>query len=202
MEKQKIIGVDIDNTLFSCRSLLYNIAAKLKVPVSKRKLKYAEVPYCQDPKVNPLLKGIFKFFNPNKYQEFPEAVKSLNSLYDEGFEIHLLNSRPNINIFVTSVQEWLNNHGVKYHKLIVGCNDKPKYISENNVDILIDDLSKTCKEAEVVGSKSIIFRGSLKQKLQEGKPEKKLKYSNIATSWKSVLKKIKDIFAEKDVEQE
>lgn len=67
---------------------------------------------------------------------------------------------------------------------------------------MIDDLSKTCKEAEVVGSKSIIFRGSLKQKLHEGKLEKRLKYSNIATSWKIVLKKIKDIFKEKEVEQE
>ncbi len=196
MEKQRKIGIDIDNTLFFCPSIIYNIAAKLKFSSSKNKLKFSEIPYRKDVKVNKIWKYAFSFFNPRKYKEFPAAIDTINKLHEEGNQIFLITSRPVLAPFVSSLQEWLNGHNVSYDKLIMGCSNKSAYVAQNNIALLIDDLQRNCKEVEEVGAKTIMFKGSLKTRGGEFKMSKS---ANIVNSWKMVLDKVQELFKEEAI---
>ena len=187
MEKTLKIGIDIDNTLVCCKSFLYNLTAKLKFSSIKHNLKFVEIQKQQEIKRTKgylFLQKMFKFFNPDAYEIFPQAIETLNYFQEKGYEVQLITSRPNMSCFVTSLKELLIKHNVPYDKLIAGCNNKPLYVQQNNIDILIDDLPKNCKEVEYLGKKSICFQATLKE-------DKKLKkftgISSVSSTWSNVL---------------
>lgn len=197
MEETKIIGIDIDNTIFSCRSFLYNFAANLKFSSTNRKLKFSEVPFTENFKKTPLLFKIFPFFNSKNYKESVDAIQVINKLHDEGYQIYLITSRPNFSAFRTTLQEWFAEKGLKYDKLIMGCNNKPLFLYQNSIDLLIDDQASTCLEVEKMGIKSIQFQGFVKQK------ENKLKINqskNMSSSWSLIKEQISQIFNEEENE--
>lgn len=188
------IGIDVDNTLFYCNSLLYKIIAKFKFSSIKHKLKYTEVPIIKETKVNTFFRKVFKFFNPKAYKPCEEAIETINLLHNAGNKIVLITSRPAFGPFVSSLQEWLSSHDVCCDTLVMGCNNKTYYITKNNIDLLIDDLPKNCRDAEKVGQKSILYTGATKlngKKLKRGK-----NLSNIASTWKAVWNMVQGVVSD------
>lgn len=188
------IGIDVDNTLFYCNSLLYKIIAKFKFSSIKHKLKYTEVPICKETRVGSFYKNVFKFFDPKAYKPCGEAVETINLLHHIGNKIVLITSRPAFGPFVSSLQEWLSIHNVCCDTLVMGCNNKTQYISNNNIDLLIDDLPKNCRDAEKLGQKSILYTGVTKlndKKLKRGK-----NLCNIASTWKGVWSMIQGVVSD------
>lgn len=60
----------------------------------------------------------------------PDALSSVNSLYDKGHEIVFYTARSWPEYEMT--KDWLDRHGFKYHQLIMG---------KLNYDVFIDDRS-------------------------------------------------------------
>ncbi len=193
MEKLLKIGIDIDNTLVSCKSFLYNLTSTFKFSSIKNKLKYVEIDKNEKIKKSKaylFLKKVFKFFNPDQYEIFPEAIETINYFKDQGYEVQLITSRPKSPAFIYSLREVLQKYNVKYDKLIAGCNNKPQYVKEKGIDILVDDLPSICKEVEYIGKKSILFQGTIKD-------DKKLKrfegISTITTTWSAVRTRVEEL---------
>ena len=51
-------------------------------------------------------------------QPFPDALETINKLYDEGHQICFITSRTEDLKEITA--EWLNRHGFKYHSILCG----------------------------------------------------------------------------------
>ncbi len=49
---------------------------------------------------------------------YPDALETLNKWYDEGHVIYFFTSRTEAHREVT--EKWLNNHGFKYHGMVMG----------------------------------------------------------------------------------
>ena len=188
----KIIGVDLDNTMFTVRSLMYGFMNKFQ-SIKSSTGNFVEFSGKNHKKSNFLLKKLHKVFNPAKYHTYPRAIEAINYLRSIGFKVYFISSRPNISPIVNVTLEWLDNNNVRYDKVVLGCKNKAIYAKENDVDLMIDDYFATCQQLDKVGIRSILFKGSLKD--DEGQ-YKLLKYPNIAlaTSWLSIAQNVDHIF--------
>ena len=188
----KIIGVDLDNTMFTFRSLMYGLMNKFQ-SIKSSTGNFVEFSGKNHKKSNFLLKKLHKVFNPAKYHTYPRAIEAINYLRSIGFKVYFISSRPNISPIVNVTLEWLDNNNVRYDKVVLGCKNKAIYAKENDVDLMIDDYFATCQQLDKVGIRSILFRGSLKD--DEGQ-YKLLKPSNIAfaTSWFDIVQNVDKIF--------
>lgn len=188
----KIIGVDLDNTMFTFRSLMYGLMNKFQ-PIKSSTGNFAEFSGGNHKKANFLLKKLHKVFNPAKYHTYPRAIETINFLRSIGFKVYFISSRPNISPIINVTFEWLDKNDIKYDKVVLGCRNKAIYAKEKNVDLMIDDYFATCQQLDKVGIRSILFKGSLKD--DEGQ-YKLLKYPNIAlaTSWLSIAQNVDHIF--------
>lgn len=181
MEYKKI-GIDLDNTIFSCNSLTYSWVSKIAFQ-NEKKIKHFDVNQKAGIKYT-LANKIFKMFNPKKYKEYPGAIETINYLFDKGYGIYFVSSRPNIRPCHAMILGWLEKHNVKYDKLILGCNNKSAYAFAEGIDYFIDDMKKICKTMEDVGIESLMFKGKLKQT-----GNKKFRRNNgekIVDSWDDV----------------
>ena len=78
------------------------------------------------------------------------AVEAINNLYDQGFIIHLYSSRHSIQWEPTV--EWLKEHGVKYHWLVLGKTYADYYIDDKCIPFK-DNWNEICQCLS--GSKNI-----------------------------------------------
>ena len=81
----------------------------------------------------------------------PNAVKTINALYDMGHKIIITTARDTLyhtNPLLTT-KLWLSKNKIKYNKLIISRSDKENVCEEENADFIIDDsLSITKRVAE------------------------------------------------------
>lgn len=153
------IAIDIDNTLFTCNSIIYKILNKVQ-RIGKpddNKLTFKTV--SSDGKISKsFLNFVFPFLNPKKYVAFEHALQTLESWHKAGHEIILLSNRPaNLKFIRNSTLKLLKKHDVKYSELVIGCKNKNLFCEKYNVDILIDDQPLNCLKAAKSGIKSIFL---------------------------------------------
>ncbi len=185
-----IIGVDLDNTMFTCkRSFSYMLMNKFQFLRSDDKLKYKEIDTNEAKEVHPIIKNFHKILNPASYKAYPEAIETINALYDQGYQIYIITSRPAISPIVSATVAWLKENGVKFDKLIMGCNNKGEYAKQNKVSLIIDDFDKTCKSLDKRGIDSILFKGTLKSK-KKFTINKKTPHITIMHSWNTIKEHI------------
>ena len=189
-----IIGVDLDNTMFTCNSFIYKVINKFQY-ANLHSAHYKEVKTQDTMLSSSMLKNTHKVFNPIKYKSFPQAVETINLLYSLGCKIYFVSRRPNFSPLVKATVEWLQINKVNYDKLILSCKNKVKYADEHNIKLFIDDCRDVCLRLEQRGIRAVLFRGSLK----EGSEQLRiLKPANIliATSWKSISNNVDSLLQE------
>ncbi len=157
------IAIDIDNTLFTCNSIIYKILNKVQ-RIGKpddNKLTFKTV--SSDGKISKsFLNFVFPFLNPKKYVAFEHALQTLKSWHKAGHEIILLSNRPaNLKFIRNSTLKLLKKHDVKYSELVIGCKNKNLFCEKYNVDILIDDNPQNCLKSAVCGIKTFYFNPDL-----------------------------------------
>ena len=161
MEK-RIAVVDLDKTLFNCKSLCYTLFNLLPWNRNK-KLKFVEVNHTATIKQSKANK-IFRLLNPKFYFTYPDAVETINELSELGYEVHFVSNRPNIRPVVALTLLSLENHGLKYDKLVLGCTNKEEYAKSAGVDYLIDNTKTLCKSlAKNTSVKPLCFKPALKR---------------------------------------
>ena len=167
----KKIGIDLDNTILSCKLLIYKLIDKFQI-VNNSDNSYIQID--KNAETETFLNKL-TIFNPNVYIAFPNAIETINYLYSKGIEIHLISSRPNILPIIDLTINWLNKNNVLYNKLILGCSNKAEYVVANQLDLMIDDNLKTCKSLAQKNIQSILFKHNISN-------EKFISYDNKINS--------------------
>lgn len=175
------IGIDLDNTIFFCNSLVYKFVTALQSRTSSSPLSYKEVGSKAPRDVHPFLKKAFKFLNPAEYRPFPFAVDVINKLHERGAEIYFISSRPHVQPMIALTTAWLQANQVKYDNLILGCKNKGAFAYTHRIDFMIDDHAKVCSEARKKGVIAIQFRGNQKTYALSCPPE-----FVTLSSWKDI----------------
>jgi len=162
------IGIDIDDTLTNFQNIVVPYAQKYNIEeLGNRKL------------LNIYSKHTIEMFDwtEKESDEFwfkyaknlmtevlplPFAVKTVTELYDKGNEIYIITARSNY-YFKEAYEhskKWLEKHGIKYHDLIVGAENKGDVCLNNEIDILIDDGIENCKSLVDVNIPVLMFDAS------------------------------------------
>lgn len=155
---KKKIAIDLDKTLFNCNSLVYSFLNQLNFNKAKI-LKHKDIQ--KGIYKSSVLNKVFKLFNPKKYYPYKDAIETINELYEKGYEIHLVSNRPEWKPLIAMTIESLKLHGLKYHKLIMGCNNKLAYAEQENLDYFIDnDINLCLNLLNTENTKPIYFNSS------------------------------------------
>ena len=153
------IAVDIDNTLFTCHSVVYRVlnkSQKVGKPSAKN-LTYKTVG--PDSKTNSsFFKFVFPMFNPKKYKAFDDAMATLDKWQRLGHEVTLLTNRPSKMSFMKKATvELLDYFDVPFDTLVMGCKNKHLFCEEFGISLLIDDNKQNCKNVNYKGIAAINF---------------------------------------------
>lgn len=139
---------------------------------------------------NPTIK---KFFAENSTKIFSNAKMKDNAnevirrWLKAGNEIFIITSRGEIK-FKDSTKittEYLKLHDIQYTKILFNSFEKAKICKDNNIDIMIDDSEKYCKEIAQEGIKSILFTSEVNKKINTT--------IERADSWLELEQKVKKI---------
>lgn len=176
------IAIDLDRTVFACKSIVYYIANKYKLKdTENNKLEYQVVNTSNAEKgIDPLF--FLKMRNPDVYWEIEGAIETLKKWNERGYAITFLSSRPNFKGQQRSAIQWLAKHGIKYDNLILACNNKPEFCKRFSFDLLIDDMLHNCNGANKMGINAIWMENDGNEFLNEYKHEGVMK----ARNWKEV----------------
>ena len=74
------------------------------------------------------------------------AVEYINKLYDFGYKIYFITRRKNTAHMLKVTMKWLDKYGFKYHKLLMGIDEKGSVCKEELVDLFIDNDLKHIRE--------------------------------------------------------
>lgn len=165
------IAIDLDRTIFDCSSLIFSLGNLLNTKKNlNTPLKYKEV---DKDKALSYFNTLFfiKMSHPGNFYEKQNSTEILRKWNEQGIDITFLSSRPNYKSFNKAIVKWLKDHGVEYEKLILGCNNKPKYCRFNNYDLLIDDTMQNCIHTSAFGVPSIWYINEYNYKQIENLPE-------------------------------
>lgn len=175
------IAIDIDNTMFTSKSVIYQVLNKIQKLGSPKakKLKFKTIQKNESKENLGFINFILPIFHPKSYVAFKDAVETINEWLMEGNEIILLSNRPSkIKALKTATLKLLEKFNVKYSKLVLGCKNKHLYCKEFGVDLLIDDKLQTCLNC----AKNDIFSICINEQ-KKCEPTKNLFF---AENWKSV----------------
>ncbi len=180
----KKIGIDIDNTIFTCKSYLYNLLNKVQ-KLNKSSHAYKIIDVDKTKKLSNFIRVLHPILNHKKYISFPLAKETINKFYDEGYEIHLISNRPGFSIMAQATLQLLQENDIHFNKLIMGCKNKSSYCNENEIDVLIDDMPVNLKYIDDNITTGILFKGKLKSK--HPAKWKRSEYNKVEfSSWKFI----------------
>ena len=141
-----IIGIDIDDTIAKTNISLIEEAFEYdkeycggKGYKNKDAYSLREVFYWTDEDVINFMTYIR---NSNLFTEISpikDSVLYVNRLYYEGYKIIFITRRKNTAHMLKVTMKWLDKHGFKYHKLIMGISEKGSVCEKEKVDLFIDN---------------------------------------------------------------
>ena len=116
---------------------------------------------------------IKKFFAEKSAEIFSNAKmkdnanKVIKRWLNDGNEIFIITSRGEIKFEGSEkiTTDYLNSHNIPYTKILFNSFEKAKICKDNNIDIMIDDSEKNCKQIADEGIKSILFTSEVNKKI-------------------------------------
>ena len=191
------IAIDLDKTLFECKSKIYDLMVSLEHVIIKPPSKPTILEPSEADIKNINSRNMFgKIGNPELYTEVDGSVGFINKLASEGNQIVFLSSRPNMRTMNNVIMTWLQKYNVNYDFVVVSCSNKAKFCKEHGIKLLIDDGLRNCYNASNEGVTSIFLDNKGKYE-----PTDKLFINNKklhhAKNWRNVYK-----IAEKVIEKE
>lgn len=79
------------------------------------------------------------------------AVENVNKLYQDGHEILFITRRQNNFKTKMKTKKWLKDKGFKYHKLLLGSDEKDEICSDYGIEFFIDNDIKNIVEVSALG---------------------------------------------------
>jgi len=158
--------VDLDRVVFDCPSFAFWLGnflfAKSK---TEKALKYDVI---NPAEAKTYFNSLFflRMSRVSEMKQVDDSVRVLRKWNDMGYDISFVSSRPSFKPFQKAIVVWLEKNGVKFTKLVLGCNNKPEYCSINNFDVIIDDTLLNCKGCAESGMKAIWLRTKYNRNIQ------------------------------------
>lgn len=192
------IGIDIDDTISKTTEMIDVVAKKFTENELKKEFTINELgvtdPYWAKDTYNWTAEECSQFFG--KYYE--EIVRQVEPKEDVIETINRLSKEHKI-IIITArwdtdkenkmmekiTKNWFEKHKIHYDKLFVGHKDKRELVTENNIEIFIDDNYQTCKQISELNVRTLIMNSRLNKSIQDEKLER-------VFSWKEIEEKIKE----------
>lgn len=190
------IGIDIDNTITSTRPILREYCIKYNNEVVKRNLSINEYGF-----------ATFNFFEWTHDEEMDFCSKYLEKavlsapIKDNSKEVIKNLKKYNYIYIITSrkkpyfsepyklTKNFLDEKGIIYDELIVGCEDKYSFCLENDIDVMIDDEPQNINPISEV--MPVIVFESVQNSMCEGKNILKVNNWNEVYNIIQELQKIK-----------
>ena len=156
------LGIDVDDTLtYSWESLMPHYATCFDVP--EEELQQSK-PYYRSVQDKVTLDEYFDMVLPIYDSVIPNvplkehAKEVINKLYDEGCTIIFITARGkgHTNPY-KQTKDYLDRHGIKYHKIIVNATNKAEVCQKEKIDLFIDDSVRNCKIVSELGIETILF---------------------------------------------
>ncbi|HOO68049.1 MAG TPA: hypothetical protein PLC53_01620 [Bacilli bacterium] len=112
-----------------------------------------------------------------------DAVKIINKLKEEGYEIYFLTSRSNkyFKDAYNTTYKWLTNNGFKFDKLIINCSKKDSICEELKINYFIDDSKNHVNDVRKKNIKSYLFTSYFNMRFDD---------ENRVNNWKEIYELI------------
>lgn len=170
------IGIDIDGVIldsereFRIRAELYDvIELKRNSIIDNREMKAQQrYSWTQEETDEYIAKEFLAVSRECNFM--PGAVKVINLLKQEGHELIIITARGGIIKEMKNVaEERLKEKGLIFDKYYWACEEKLEICKKENLDIMIDDYYKTCKQISDNKIRTFYFRESSNYELEENK---------------------------------
>ena len=168
------IGIDIDGVIldsereFKVRAELYDvIKLKRNSIINNREIKAQERYNWNKEEIDEYINQ--EFLAVSKECNFmPGAVKVINMLKNEGHELIIITARGGIIKEMKDVaQKRFKEKKLEFDKYYWAINDKYEICKQENIDIMIEDYYKTCKQISDNKIKTLYFREASSYELEE-----------------------------------
>lgn len=158
------IGIDIDDTVSKTNACIRQYAFQYDKNVLKGKgyrdkdaFYFKDMFYWTDEDINSFMDlvrtgDLFIDLTPVE-----DSVSYINKLYDEGNEIYFITRRKNTENMLKVTKTWLSNNKYKYHKLIMGMDEKGNICKIENIDLFIDNDIRHVNEVLNQGIDAILM---------------------------------------------
>lgn len=159
------IGIDVDDTICSTNETILVEADKYDKEVlggtgikNAKAFEFTEMMGWPKDGTGKFFKDRLEYIM-NKAPIKDGAVEVINKLYEEGNEIYFITYRKDkyIKDPYLLTKNYLDRHGIKYHKLIANSGDKGIVCYNNKIDLFIDDSPVHCGDVELYGIKVYLF---------------------------------------------
>ena len=201
------IGLDIDNVISDCESLLYEEFKKEDKNKRNRGIISTDVNWIKD-MYDWSLEEVEEFYIKNMEEfakRFPvrkDSKKYMNKLLSEGHTLYLITNRvyPHYKEPYKITIQWLNDNNIPYTKLILSeSTNKTKECRENNIDIMFDDSRRNCNRLIEGGTNCYMMGTDYNKNRMEG--------INSVNNWQELYEVIKNMEKKKvildtDIENE
>ena len=172
------IGIDIDDTITNTQAKIDELALKDGFKIYDRTKHWFYDRYNTTSKEDEefLRKHVVEIMTTETIKE--DSSKYINKLIDDGHEIFIVTARSgyyNENIPDITIN-YLKEHGIKYHDIILECRDKARVCLDNKIDILVDDSIENILNVEEVGIKTITIDNEYNREIK----------TTRASNWKEV----------------
>lgn len=181
------IGIDIDDTTTNTWECFIPHYHKIfQIPIENLKL---SKPYYEAVKDKISLEDYFEAVLPIYREQTPqvtlkENVKEIiDELYKLGHTVTFITARgrETEDIYKTT-KNYLDNHQIKYEKIIIDASDKAKFCLEENIDLFIDDSFKHCEAVSELGIDVLMYETAY---------NKEYKQFRHVKSWNEIYEYIK-----------
>lgn len=188
------IGIDIDDTISKTTEMIDIFAQKFTEGELKRSFTINEKnvtdPYWAKETYSWTEKECDRFFEIY-YEKIMENLEPKEDVIDainhlaKSNKIIIITARwdKENKIMAQITKNWLEKHQIHYDQLYVGHKDKRQLVTENNVEIFIDDNYKTCKQISELNVRTLIMNSRLNKNIKDDKLER-------VFSWKEIKEKI------------
>ena len=188
------IGIDIDDTIAKTSEMTDIFAQKFTEEELKRNFTINEIdvkdPYWAKQTYSWSEEENDKFWEMyyakimEELEPKEDVIETLKHLAQKNKIIIITARWDNENNIIEKItKNWLEKHQIHYDKLYIGHKDKRQLVTENQVEIFIDDNYQTCKQISELNVRTLIMNSRLNKNIQDSKIER-------VFSWKEIEEKI------------
>lgn len=187
------IGIDIDGVIFDSetefkvRAELHDIIVLKGNNMINKEESYFQEKYNWSEEIIEDFITKYRADISKKCNFMPGAVEIINLLKEDGHELIIITSRSNMQNEKGIAQKRFKEKGLKFDKYYWGIKNKAEICKKENIDIMIDDYYKNCKQISDGKIKTLYFREYPNYELEENE------YLKEVHNWGEIYRYIHEI---------